>query len=217
VAGIIVADTIQSGGDFIRLNSASQTVATINARGIYANTGNLLIAANGTIGVAAIANTAITGNINQSQIGTDVVGTGPTFQVYGASDVTISNNGVNYLLTFTKPGDQNDLDTHNYYNTSTNRYTPLVAGWYFFSVNAVLNNISSGYVQVNINKNGTAVRSFRNWCSSNEYFGLGGSAMVYCNGTTDYVDTTITSSADGSATVHNGAVRNFCGYLVRKV
>lgn len=217
MAGIIVADTIQSGGDFIRLNSASQTVATINARGIYANTGNLLIAANGTIGVAAIANTAITGNINQSQIGTDVVGTGPTFQVYGAADVTISSSGVNYLLTFTKPGNQNDLDTHNYYDTSTNRYTPLVAGWYFFSVHAVLNNVGAGYVQVNISKNGTAVRSFRNWCNTNEYFGLGGSAMVYCNGTTDYVDTQIQCSGDSAATVHNGSVRNFCGYLVRKV
>lgn len=217
MAGIIVADTIQSGGSFIRLNSASQTVATINASGIYANTGNLLIAANGTIGVATIANTAITGNINQSQIGTDVVGTGPTFQVYGASDVTISASGVAYQLTFTKPGNQNDLDTHNYYDTSTNRYTPLVAGWYFFSSNAVLNNISSGYVQISIRKNGTGVRTNRNWCSNDSYFGLNVNCMVYCNGTTDYVDTTIEASADGSATVHNGSVRNFCGYLVRKV
>lgn len=73
MAGIIIADTIQSGSDFIRLNSASQTVATINVRGIYANTGNLLIAANGTIGVAAVPNTAITGTITSPQIANSAI------------------------------------------------------------------------------------------------------------------------------------------------
>ena len=206
------------------LNDAIE-LRTISAVGLsyapYAGSVTTGILADDAVTTKKINDGAITsakiaaGAVVQADIGANVVGTGPAFQVYGASDVTISNNGVAYVLTFTKPGDQNDFDTNTYYNTSTNRYTPLVAGWYFFSVSAVLNNISSGYVQVNINKNGNIVRSFRNFSGTNEYFGVGGSAMVYCNGTTDYIDTTIQSSADSSATVHNGSVRNFCGYLVR--
>ena len=90
MAGIIIADTIQSGGSLIRLNSASQTVATINAAGIYANTGNLLIASNGTIGVASITNTAITGTMTQAQIGNGVAGTGPAFRAFLNSNQSVS-------------------------------------------------------------------------------------------------------------------------------
>jgi hypothetical protein len=213
MAGTIICDYIRTDANKLSLNVGNTTFATINAMGLLSNTGVQIINQNGQLQSGAIQD----GVITQSKIASDVVGTGPAFQVYGASDVTISNNGVAYVLTFTKPGNQNDFDTGGYYNTSTNRYTPLVAGWYFFSATCVLNNISSGYVQIAINKNGTGVRTNRNWCSTNEYFGLDISCMVYCNGSTDYVDATITSSADSSATVHNGSVRNFCGYLVRKV
>jgi len=44
MAGIIIADTIRSSGNTVTLNSATQTVATINATGIYSSAGNLLAA-----------------------------------------------------------------------------------------------------------------------------------------------------------------------------
>lgn len=137
------------------------------------------------------------------------------FQVYGAVNVSITSAGTAYLLTFTKPGNANDFDTHNYYDTSTNRYVPQTAGYYFFSATAVLNNIGGGYVQISIRKNGTAVRSNRSWSNSNDYFGVDVSCMAYCNGSTDYIDVTIETQSDTAATVHDGGVRNFCGYLVR--
>jgi len=47
MAGIIIADTIRASGNTLTLNSATQTVATVNATGIFSSAGNLLTA-NGT-------------------------------------------------------------------------------------------------------------------------------------------------------------------------
>ena len=47
MAGIIIADTIRASGNTVTLNSATQTVATVNATGIFSSAGNLLTA-NGT-------------------------------------------------------------------------------------------------------------------------------------------------------------------------
>jgi len=44
MAGIIIADTIRASGNTLTLNSATQTVATVNATGIYSSAGNLLAA-----------------------------------------------------------------------------------------------------------------------------------------------------------------------------
>jgi hypothetical protein len=50
------------------MNVSNTRVATINASGIYSNTGTKMIGYDGTIGVATIANTSISGVITGSQI-----------------------------------------------------------------------------------------------------------------------------------------------------
>jgi hypothetical protein len=209
VAGIIIADTIQSGGDLIRLNSASQTVATINAKGIYANTGNLLIAANGTIGAASITNTAITGTITQAQIGNAVAGTGPAFSVLRSSSTqSISQN------VWTKVQLQSEeFDTASCYDNSTNyRFTPNVAGYYQVDGTLEFNNLSGSY-RIAIYKNGSAHRVRINDGNSNGAT-ITISSLIYLNGTTDYIElygyTSITSQA-----IYNGSVTSFHAYLAR--
>jgi len=82
MAGIIIADTIRSSGNTVTLNSATQTVATINATGIYSSAGNLLAAGtfasptfSGTVtgtytlgGTPSIAATALTGTIAAARL-----------------------------------------------------------------------------------------------------------------------------------------------------
>ena len=181
MAGIIVADTIQSGGSFIRLNSASQTVATINAAGIYANTGNLLIAANGTIGVASITNTAITGTMTQAQIGSGVTTTGPAFSAYISSNQSISPN------VWTKAQfNTEEFDTANCFNTSTYRFTPNVAGYY--QINLEIYTSGSGSTQGNgmIYKNGAAAKGSFAGISNGQCSVI--PALIYLNGSTDYIE-----------------------------
>jgi hypothetical protein len=183
MAGIIVADTIQSGGSFIRLNSASQTVATINASGIYANTGNILIAANGTIGVASITNTAITGTMTQAQIGNGVVGKGPAFSVFKTTNQSISS-GVWTKITY----DSEEFDTNS--NFASSRFTPTVAGYYHIISNTFLTTPStSSYFQLGIYKNGSLYSIFNEIQTQNiSYVSSSGSFLIYLNGTSDYIE-----------------------------
>jgi hypothetical protein len=188
MAGIIVADTIQSGGDLIRLNSASQTVATINARGIYANTGNLLIAANGTIGVASITNTAITGTMTQAQIGNGIAGTGPAFRAFGTTNQTVSHNVVT-KVNF----NSETFDTASCFDTSLFRFTPNVAGYYFVFYQLCYGGTATrtySFTPV-LYKNTSVINQKENshlMGPSMDRFIGNITDIIYMNGTTDYLE-----------------------------
>ncbi len=213
MAGIIVADTIQSGGSFIRLNSASQTVATINAAGIYANTGNLLIAANGTIGVATITNTAITGTITQAQIGNGIAGTGPAFSAIKTSNQSISSS------VWTKISFQSEqFDTNSNFDNATNyRFTPTVAGYYLLNTNLfVATPSTTHYIQIAIYKNGSLFSAIAETHVTNvAYASITGSFLMYFNGTTDYAELYFNSGANVTVYGEAGTYTFFQGNLVR--
>ena len=215
MAGIIVADTIQSGGDFIRLNSASQTVATINARGVYANTGNLLIAANGTIGVASITNTAITGTMTQAQIGNGVAGTGPAFRAFLNSNQSVST-GVSVKVQL----NAETFDTANCFDSTTNyRFTPNVAGYYNISImggGTASSSLSYNYIQIWKNGSRVAFAIYGPYATSYQYGVL--THLVYMNGTTDYIEMYSEINGSGSMSVvgDSGGTSTFMtGFLAR--
>jgi hypothetical protein len=209
VAGIIVADTIQSGGSFIRLNSASQTVATINASGIYANTGNLLIAANGTIGVASITNTAITGTMTQAQIGNNVAGTGPSFSAYLDTNQSISSG------VYTKVQFNAELwDTNSCYSTSLYRFTPNVAGYYQFNLTYNFNPVPSNELVLVLYKNGSGTNFLWYTAGITSIYRTTASTMAYANGTTDYFEAYVYTA--NSTTFSASSVGTFFqGFLAR--
>jgi hypothetical protein len=212
VAGIIVADTIQSGGSFIRLNSASQTVATINASGIYANTGNLLIAANGTIGVASITNTAITGTITQAQIGNAVTTTGPAFGAYLNSNQSVSN-GVETKVQLSVE----EFDTASCFDTSLYRFTPNIAGYY--QINAAIkfgSNINDQTI-IHIYKNGSSVKRGGQMGAMTNDPTCVASALIYMNGITDYIELYgLRSSSVGTSQFNSGSTNTYMnGFLAR--
>lgn len=221
MAGIIVADTIQSGGDFIRLNSASQTVATINARGIYANTGNLLIAANGTIGVASITNTAITGTITQAQIGNGVAGTGPAFRAFGSTNQTLSHNVIS-KVNF----NSESFDTASCFDTSLFRFTPNVAGYYFVFYQLCFQATATRTYSFvpHLYKNGASINSKENSQligTSMDRFTGSITDIIYMNGTTDFLEAyayhfDFTSAASTTLFLtSNAGASSFGAHLIR--
>jgi hypothetical protein len=86
MAGKIIVDTLQTESTFLQMNVGTTRIATMNASGIYSNTGTKMIGSDGTIGVAtvdgsalvdntvtaakivSVANTQITGVITTSQL-----------------------------------------------------------------------------------------------------------------------------------------------------
>jgi hypothetical protein len=121
----------------------------------------------------------------QAGLASGVAGNGPAFSAYQSSAQTLS------ATTYTKINFQTEeWDTANCFDSTTNmRFTPNVAGYY--QVNGGISSATSATgIIVNLYKNGSSHRilyfnGFGGFSNSNGGFG---SAVVYMNGSTDYVE-----------------------------
>jgi hypothetical protein len=110
-----------------------------------------------------------------------VSGNMPAFSAYQSSAQTISS------ATYTKIQFQTkEFDTANAFDATTNyRFQPTVAGYYQISAGVAIGSVATS-IYCLIYKNGTAYKG--------NYLGVGGSVganisgLVYCNGSTDYVE-----------------------------
>lgn len=158
-----------------------------------------------------------TGAVIQTKIATGVAGTGPAFSAYSSSGTTLSS-GTWTKLTF----DTEEFDTNN--NFASNRFTPTVAGYYQISANA---DVDAG---VGIT---TQTRSVIGIYKNGSLYKCGGvawslgsgtrelsdtiSALVYCNGSTDYIEI-YQNVTTGSGTPNAGGGQAFTwvtGAMVR--
>ena len=106
------------------------------------------------------------------------------------------------------------FDTNNYFDISTHRYTPLIAGYYMFICTTIITHASSSFFTMTLYKNGapdTSLHIGRDVTNSSQ--SASGSAIVYMNGTTtDYVQSYARSIGASTGT---WGVCDFSGFLVR--
>ena len=135
---------------------------------------------------------------------------GPTFAVYSST----AQNPT--LSTFTKVALNTAVwDTASAFNTTSNRFLPTTAGYYLITVQANIDaatNLTDGILS--IYKNGSQyVRVYRSGVrgtgvpttvSAGEMI-ASGSAIIYFNGTTDYVEFYAYISGAGTATIYSGS------------
>ncbi len=109
------------------------------------------------------------------------LGNGPTFSAYAGSSQSVSAGVWTKLQINTE-----EWDTNSNFDTSTYRFTPTVAGYYQVNGRVTANAIVSVLV-VSVYKNGspwkrgTAIANSAGEATS-------GAALVYLNGTTDYIE-----------------------------
>ena len=118
--------------------------------------------------------------------------------------------------------DSEDIDTQGWYDTSTYKYTPQVAGWYQIYASHYSYNYATQGVEVstNIMKNGSSVAY--GFIGHDNYGGgaqVQVSAIIQLNGSSDYVQGNAYQYNSGSSNdnIHGSATnRNvyFYGYLV---
>jgi hypothetical protein len=122
--------------------------------------------------------------ITQAELATPVAGTGPAFSVLANAAQTISG------FTQTKVVlNSEQFDTANCFDSTTNyRYTPNVAGYYQFHGCVYFQAGSSGQVTSSIWKNGSVIAAGFVTPSSVADIGSSTSALIYMNGSTDYVE-----------------------------
>jgi hypothetical protein len=156
---------------------------------------------------------AATGNVMVS-------GNMPAFSASKSTSQNIST-GTQTKVAF----DSEEFDTASCFDTSTNRFTPNVAGYYYINANIRFNlgTVSgNGEYYISIYKNGTQFKRGFNRGISSPPTGanilLGISSLVYANGTTDYFEIYAVQESSTTAVINTGDNPQqpyFQGFLVR--
>jgi hypothetical protein len=162
-----------------------------------------VVVANGEVTTAKI----LDANVTQAKLAANVAGTGPVFRARQSSAQTLSVSASAAKVNL----QSEDIDTASCFDTSTSRFTPNVAGYYYFYGQFRINNAGI-VVQARIHKNGSLAAA-----------GIGAdvntssvSDIIYMNGTTDYVELFAFHSGAASQTITAlGIDTFFTGYLAR--
>jgi len=125
-----------------------------------------------------------------------VSGNMPAFSAYSSAAQSISSS------TYTKVTfDTKEFDTNN--NFASSRFTPTVAGYYQFT--AGIQVAATTTTQLVFYKNG-AVFKYGNQCASISYVTNNSTALIYCNGSTDYVELYALFGATNNTNPSNSSV-----------
>jgi hypothetical protein len=152
-------------------------------------------------------------SVTQSDLAAGVVGNGPAFSVSLSANQTSQGPSGWLKLQFNTKSGSGLFDTANCFDTTNYRFVPNVAGYYL--ITGVLNYVGGTVTEaiLAVYKNGSNFFRGADWASS---YGSSVSALVYLNGSTDYVELYHLFAAGGNKDV-NGTfqVTNFQGFMVR--
>jgi len=129
----------------------------------------------------------------------------PAFSYQQASGQSITGGTTTKITFDTKVFDTNNL-------VSSSRFTPNIAGYYQISW-AVASNLVQNRIFASLWKNGSEyARGQDTTAAATVVYSSGGSSVVYCNGSTDYLEIYVyfqsTSNTQGSvvSTFFNGSM-----------
>lgn len=136
---------------------------------------------------------------------------GPAFSATVTTGQSVSNN-TNTKINFTTEV----FDSNGAYDASNSRFTPQVAGYYQINIVVTFDNGANGTINSAwVAKNGSP--ACRSWFPSvtGQYCGAQVSAVIYLNGSTDYIEAYAFQNTGSSKTTLTGTDSGFSGALVR--
>lgn len=112
----------------------------------------------------------------------------PAFSARKTSAQSFTQNAFTRVIFNTE-----EFDTNSNFDTATGRFTPTVAGYYQINAGLVLQTLIRGTSLVSIFKNGSEYKRGPHIntdlaTSTDGITALSVSGIVYCNGTTDYIE-----------------------------
>jgi len=160
----------------LTLTNVTVVSGTSNATQNLANVTGTLASANGGTGQSNIT--------FPSSGGTAMIsGNMPAFSAYQSSAQTITGGSFTKVTCQTK-----EFDTNSNYDNATNyRFTPTVAGYYQFNA-ALQITTSTSTGLICFYKNGAEFKRPSYLSGSSVVNSNGGTALIYCNGSTDYIE-----------------------------
>jgi hypothetical protein len=112
---------------------------------------------------------------------------GPAFSAYLGTSQALSSSVWTKLTINTE-----EFDTNNNFDSTTNyRFTPTVAGYYHFDCAVAALASQNSAVEAALYKNGSSFKIAYNYGTNVNMlddWGVNFSALIYMNGTTDYVE-----------------------------
>jgi len=179
---------------------------------------------------ASVSNKTLVGGMvtNAATIhGTNIVAAGqfsgpgsitgiPCFRAYVSGTQTLTN-----FVVHTMRADAEVWDTTDAYDTTTFRFTPQVAGYYLMTATAAISGFADGKrMSINLYRNGGDSQSVD--CQSlasgaADSIRLNATAIMYLNGTTDYVTCALYQNGAGTYNIDSTYNRSqFAGVLVAR-
>jgi hypothetical protein len=147
-----------------------------------------------------------------------VSGNMPAFSAYMTANQTLAYNSSTKLVF-----DAEDFDTASCFNTSTNRFTPTVAGYYqinssmFWTGTAARNYYVGNFIYKNGSNIRATIQSFVLGAGTDSVIVVTG--LIYMNGSTDYLESygyQVDYTASGTILISsNSSYTTFNGSLVR--
>lgn len=179
------------------------------------STGNIIYS-NATDNLTRLAPPSSTSILQMTSAGVPSwVAYGPAFSAYPTTAQTISSAGTLVKVNF----GTEEFDTNNNFASST--FTPTTAGYYQVDSCVRLDGggPGTGECMIVVFKNGSEAK--RGWNSSGtafatDWWSMSVSTLVYCNGTTDYLEIYIQQVSGGSRTTTPYAnISYFQAFLAR--
>lgn len=175
------ADFTASNGTTIVLgNGGASAGDLVTTESFYVSSvSNAIPAVAGAVNTSYIAD----GSITQAKLATGVCSTAPAFSAYGNSIQSTTSGVITKMQINTE-----EFDTANCFDNSTNyRFTPNVAGYY--QVNGAIGYANqSAFTLVYIYKNGSEFKRGTQTYSTASLNRYSVTALVYLNGSTDYIE-----------------------------
>lgn len=175
-----------------------------------------LIPSGSASGTGSITLTTANTNSNQTATLPDATGTVmvsgamPTFKANRNPAQSLTGSTYNKVLFNVE-----EWDTANCFDTSTSRFTPNVAGYYYFTLAIAAGGAGSIYLYPCVYKNGSiAIAGTPGYGASGIDNLSYANGMLYCNGTTDYIEAYCYVSSTVNTTV-SGVQTHFEGFLAR--
>lgn len=172
-----------------------------------ANLNGVDLSVSGTSTLSGLtASTGLALNVNKQIV--SVIA--PAFAAKATAVQTVNNTTWTKLEFDSEAG--TGFDTNSNFDTSTYRFTPTVAGYYQINGTGYAYPAATGAINLAIYLNGAGYTANVSAPNANQGPGLQVSALMYLNGSTDYVEIYIYQSSGGALTCGGN---DFSGVLVR--
>jgi hypothetical protein len=133
---------------------------------------------------------------------------GPAFSAYANAATSLTNGA------FTKISFQvEDYDTNN--NFASSRFTPTVAGYYQISAASNVSGGTTAELSIAVYKNGSGHRQGSDFITAGSQYSQSISTLVYCNGSTDYIEIYLYIATAGKSTGTGDNSVWFNGAMIR--